>query len=473
MKFEVYASKPGAPLVHRFEFDNVTNSVKLTGKNTVLLNSTTFEELYGENPRFRKHESALAFSSTDYAFKQRHSRSIVTSMPEEERYSYENPILGKSKEVSKLRIQLGLACNYQCRYCLQASHRDQAIKVSGIEKVETFLRKIDKAGIRLTEHGMIDLWGGEPLVYWKTIKHLVPRLREKYGYEVDISIFTNGVLLKEEIINFLLDYRVKVQISHDGSGFSLRNQADPLFNPSVKKQWLDLYRKSIDIGIPMTFFSVIQPGNCDLFALRAYFQSNFSPDIHFDFGGAASETEFLPNECLIREKEGEILRQSMLRAVVEEPGVWKGLERRVFNLMGRLIHQVPVTGIRYHCNAVDEAVLCVDLNGVVLSCQNRPAASHSIGHLDQFEEISNPYFLHWSYRRICKDCLVLSSCKGGCPDLSNVAFERCCQNEWFFHFGIFTVAWYLLTGTIIKSISPRPSFLKEPVIPLVKVFDGS
>ncbi len=473
MKFEVYASNPGIDLVRRFEFDNSTNSVRLIENNSVLLDSTTLEELYGDNPRFRKHESALAFASTDHTFKQRHSRSMATDVSEDAKYSHENPILGKSKEVSKLRIQLGLACNYQCSYCLQANHRDHAIKVANQETVETFLKKLDQAGISLTPHGMIDLWGGEPLVYWKTIKHLVPRLREKYGYEVEISLFTNGVLLKEEIINFLVEYRVKVHISHDGPGFSLRDQADPLFDPDIKKQWLDLYRKSADIGIPMAFFSVIQPGNCDLFALRAFFKTNFSPDVHFDFGGVASETEFLPNECLIQEKEGEILRQSMLRAVVDEPGVWKGLERRVFNLMGRLIHQVPVAGIRYHCNAVDDEILCVDLNGVVLSCQNRPASSHSIGHLDQFEKISNPYFLHWSHRRVCKDCLVLSSCKGGCPDLSNVAFEKCCQNEWFFHFGIFTVAWYLLTGTIINSVSPRPSFLKKTIIPLAKVCEGS
>lgn len=220
----------------------------------------------------------------------------------------------------------------------------------------------------------------------------------------------------------------------------------------------------------MSFFAVLHQGNCDLFELRGYFDKYFSPHVHLDFGGAASETENLHEESVIDEEQANVLRWSMLRAVVTEPGKWPGLERRVFNLMGRLVHQIPPGGIRYHCNAVDESVLCVDIQGNILSCQNRSASTHKIGSLKEYEAIKNPFFTHWKLRPDCADCLVLGACKGGCPDISDQAMARCCVNDWAFHYGVFTVAWFLLTGTIIQRIDPPPKFLlrRQKVVPIHK-----
>lgn len=205
---------------------------------------------------------------------------------------------------------------------------------------------------------------------------------------------------------------------------------------------------------------MINPLNCDLFALRDYFRVNFHPEVRFDFGGAVSEYGDLPASCLIGPEAAETLRQTVLRAVTEEPGKWTGLERRVFNLMGRLIHKTPLETIRYHCNAVDEAVLCVDLKGRVLSCQNRPSSGYTIGSLSDYGHIENHLFTHWSLRPHCRDCLVLGACKGGCPDLSDAELTHCCPNDWAFHFAVFTAAWYLLTGTVIESVEPLPPFLR-------------
>lgn len=414
------------------------------------------------NPRFARHESALAFSSRDASFKAKHSQRFAEGT--EFAYSPENPLCGKSRRVAKLRIQLGLACNYRCRYCLQSAARSSLEKAPRPEEVETFMAMLDAAGIEIEAGGLIDLWGGEPLLYWSVIERLVPALRARFGYGVRLSIFTNGVLLTEARGEFLLRCRVSVVISHDAQGFSLRDHDDPLKDPVIKSRWLDFWQKSLLTGVPLTFFSVIQPCNCDLFAIRRFFDENFAPGVHFEVGGTPSETEALPADCLLSRENVVELCNSSIRVMQTPENEWQGLRRRVCNLMGRLIHRVPVSGIRYHCNCVDEQVLCVTLKGDVISCQNRLAKNCAIGRLESLEQVRNPFFRHWSQRRHCPDCLVLSSCKGGCPDLSEAGFERCCTNEGAFHYAVFCAAWHEITGTVIEAVSPTPAFFRPRTV---------
>lgn len=446
----------------QYEFCTKTHQVMLNGVRQ------SFEECK-KDPRLSYHEPVMAFASKDKTFRDANIQGY-SLQPEITPYSQENPLIGKSRTISKLSIQLGLACNYQCKYCLQAQNRADAIKVPSREEIDAFLLKFREAGIHLDPNAMVDLWGGEPLVYWRALKSLVPQLRAMFGEKIRLSLFTNGVLLTDEITDFLIKYHVQVHISHDGPGFALRDKTNPLFDKETKEKWLNLHEKSRLAGVPMSFFAVLHQGNCDLFELRGYFDKYFSPHVHLDFGGAASETENLHEESIIDEEQANVLRWSMLRAVVTEPGKWPGLERRVFNLMGRLVHQIPPGGIRYHCNAVDESVLCVDIQGNILSCQNRSASTHKIGSLTEYEAIKNPFFTHWKLRPDCADCLVLGACKGGCPDISDQAMARCCVNDWAFHYGVFTVAWFLLTGTIIQRIDPLPKFLlrRQKVVPIHK-----
>lgn len=409
--------------------------------------------------RLSGHRSALAYSAGVQA--ESFTRvKLFSQLPAAQIFSKTNPLKGKSSRLAKLRIRLGLACNYRCAYCLQSADRTEDVNVASEDEVNAFFAMVDKAGFDLEPHGLIDIWGGEPLVYYKALRFLIPKLRDRWGYERRISMFTNGTLLTDAIADFLIRYRVKIHISHDGPGFALRHPSDPLQDPLIRRRWLRIFEKTAEADIPLTFFAVINPLNCDLFALRDYFRVNFHPEVRFDFGGAVSEYGDLPASCLIGPEAAETLRRSVLRAVTEEPGKWTGLERRVFNLMGRLIHKTPLETIRYHCNAVDEAVLCVDLKGRVLSCQNRPSSGYTIGSLSDYGHIENHLFTHWSLRPHCRDCLVLGACKGGCPDLSDAELTHCCPNDWAFHFAVFTAAWYLLTGTVIESVEPLPPFLR-------------
>jgi len=200
---------------------------------------------------------------------------------------------------------------------------------------------------------------------------------------------------------------------------------------------------------------VITPANCDLIALREYFEECLGERIQVGFGGVASESETLPASCVFTDEDAARLRASLFQAMTTEPELWPGLHRRVSNLMTRFIRNVPSLGIRSHCNSVESNVLNIDAFGNVLSCHNRPAKTHGIGRIEELEAISNVKFIHWSNRPHCSKCLVLGACKGACPDLSEAGFNRCCRNEFAFHSAIFYTAWWFLTGTLICSVTPK------------------
>ena len=446
-----------------FLFDSKTSrSFKGNGEEI----DFSFDSRFINQPRFQRHESAIVASSQSEIFKKNHLWPYRTTKFEP--FSETNPLVGKSRQLAKLRIQLGFACNYRCQYCLQS--RSSLEKVPKKEDVDFFMQNLIHSGITLEEGGVIDLWGGEPLLYWQTLVHLLPALRKCFGVDTKLSLFTNGVLLNKEKIDFLLGNRVQVEISHDGIGFSLRNLEDPFDNPRIKREWLYLWEKSRAKGIPMGFFSVITPLNCDLYENLQFFKNHFTEEAYFQFGGAASETENLPTNCLLSEENVRTLSSCFIKAIEDKGSCWHGINRRVFNLMGRIIHRIPVDSIQYHCSSVDSSVLNVNLKGDVISCQNRNAKDFKIGDIDKLQDVVNPHFRHWSTRKYCPDCLVLASCKGGCPDLSDEGFERCCQNEWAFQFAVFSAAWYLLTGTVIEEVSPKPNFRKQ--IPISTSLEG-
>ena len=89
-----------------------------------------------------------------------------------------------------LKISLGLSCNYECEYCSQRFVPRAAETSPGV--VEEFVSNLDQWVKQPPSR--VEFWGGEPLVYIKTLRPLAEALREKYP-EAVFSIITNGSLL--------------------------------------------------------------------------------------------------------------------------------------------------------------------------------------------------------------------------------------------------------------------------------------
>jgi len=175
--------------------------------------------------------------------------------------------LHKSKNIELLKIQMGLGCNYTCDYCSQkfveraesTSHKD----------IDSFLHKLETLEFSEERGLKVEFWGGEPLVYWKTLKPLAEALREKLPY-AKFSMITNGSILTDDIIDWLMMMDFSVSISHDGPGQSVRGP-DPFDDPEKKKTILGFYRMMNRLKKGISFNSMLSKNNQSRKAIHDWF----------------------------------------------------------------------------------------------------------------------------------------------------------------------------------------------------------
>lgn len=121
--------------------------------------------------------------------------------------------------VKALCLHAAHDCNLRCRYCFAG--QGQFGGPSGLLSEEVGRAAIDflieQSGNR--KHVEIDFFGGEPLLNFKVIKELVPYGRQKAeqaGKKIKFTLTTNGVLLNQEVQQFLIDNEMAAVLSLDG-----------------------------------------------------------------------------------------------------------------------------------------------------------------------------------------------------------------------------------------------------------------
>lgn len=116
----------------------------------------------------------------------------------------------------------GHECNFQCRYCFAQSGKtyiSNKRSFSG-KDIEITLNFFFTQMFPDAKRYRIDfISGGEPLLYFDTIKHTVEiseEFQQSSGKSVQIWLCTNGSLLTEEIVRYLDEHNVSIGISIDG-----------------------------------------------------------------------------------------------------------------------------------------------------------------------------------------------------------------------------------------------------------------
>ena len=137
----------------------------------------------------------------------------------------------KSRDAKVIKIQLGLKCNYACSYCNQAAQPhdyDGSPKEvdAFFDKFQTWFNLGDGEGKR------IEFWGGEPFVYWKTLKPLAEKVRAAYP-KAEFNIITNASLFDKDKVDWLVSLGFQVGISHDGPGYEENRGQDPLKDKDI------------------------------------------------------------------------------------------------------------------------------------------------------------------------------------------------------------------------------------------------
>lgn len=358
--------------------------------------------------------------------------------------SPENP----SKKVHKiqvLKIQMGLACNLSCSYCLQKDQVATATKSSSAD-VDIFLKNLDKwlEG----RPSKVELWGGEPFLYWHKIQKLVPALREKWP-EIPILIISNGTLINDEILDKIDEWNLQFAISHDGPGYHLRDNSDPLDDPE-KFAMFDKIEKRMNGR--MSFNAVLTPESYDVAAVIDWFEKKFGRPVAVSFEGVVHDyggenASFSKQKLLdfTTKLTMQIMDGSALRS--------HAIRNRVESFIQSIVKSRPSTVLGQKCGMDREDKIAVDLLGNVMTCQNTAAdKDHKIGHIFSFDKIALDTAWHWSHRAECSSCPVLQLCAGGCMYQDGKQWESSCNAEFAFNLAIMSGAIFLTTGYIVTNI---------------------
>ena len=128
-------------------------------------------------------------------------------------------------------------CNGNCVYC-QAHAADS--NSHGDMTLEVAEHAVDIALSSPARHLTFEFQGGEPLLNFKVIQHIVLYTEANKGNkDVSFSVVSNLTLLTDDIMSFLMEHKVSISTSLDGPEF-LHNQNRPLLNGQ------GCYAKTID-----------------------------------------------------------------------------------------------------------------------------------------------------------------------------------------------------------------------------------
>lgn len=359
--------------------------------------------------------------------------------------------LGKGR-IKTLKIQLGLSCNYSCEYCSQRFVPN--IEHANTKLLDKFLESIDNWMQYPPEE--VEFWGGEPFVYWKNLKPLAERLREKWPL-ADFLVITNGSLITEEIIDWLDELNFSVGVSHDGPGQNVRGP-DPLENPEQRENLLKLFERLLPKN-KISVNSMIHRENMDRHKIQEFFEGILGKDSSFSIGEGSfidvydegglkntlhSHAEHLGFRRLTLDTlhEGQAARFNVVRQRLSE-WVDSWGNKRSWDALGQ------------KCGMDREDNIAVDLNGNVLTCQNVTAVSkapngksHRIGHVSQYDKIKLTTSTHWKFRDECAKCPVLQMCKGSCMFLQDEYFKKSCDSAYSDHIPFFAKAFEHVTGAL-------------------------
>lgn len=119
--------------------------------------------------------------------------------------------------IRSLVLNVSQSCNLACTYCYADTKIDKrSMSVdTGREAVDFLLR--ESGTTRLVK---LSFFGGEPLLNFPLVRDLVGYAREQaaaIGKRCHFAITTNGTLLRDEIVEFLLEQEMSVTVSMDGS----------------------------------------------------------------------------------------------------------------------------------------------------------------------------------------------------------------------------------------------------------------
>lgn len=409
----------------------------------------------------------------------------------------------KSHKPKAIRLLMGHACNFSCTYCLQKDIGDLSERPKNIMLNDMF--KNIRLHIDTSDLQRVELWGGEPFLYWKDMVALM----EFFDNEnMTFGITTNGSALRQKHAEFFatLKGQVLLTISHDAKMQRALRGSDPLESPSVIATL-----KTID-ALPNVRYGVLcslTNTNFDLFEINDFFRDKIlehnlnTNSLSFSLGRTYQEKlEYGPSESLgcniittdtsgkqlpksesfthvihgknlelFREILAEYLEQhylQMLDSYVDGvPTIFSKSAKETPLLLCDIYESaIPYSVTEYmrntllgtpilettNCGADMADIISLDTNGNVRTCPHT-GEEHIAGHIKNIKAIEIKA-LNLGRGAHCSSCANKKLCKSSCPlDLPDEVFMTNCRVEKVWYGEIQKAAFRFMFNEPVKLIN--------------------
>jgi uncharacterized protein len=318
-----------------------------------------------------------------------------------------------------LCLHIAHDCNMRCSYCFADSgeykvgKREMMSEDIALSAVDYLISSSDN------RHNLeIDFFGGEPLLNFETVKQTVLYARKKekqHDKNIRFSLTTNGLLLDDEKIDFIIKHDIQLIMSHDG-----RPEAHNKMRPLVGGQ--ESYKK-----VTKNFLKAINKG-VDDYHIRGTFtkyNKDFTEDVKHIIDLGFSKISFEPvvaDPC-----ENYALREADLQDIKNEYDELAKfyIEKHENNKPFTFFHyemdlnQGPCLAKRLTGCGAGYDYLAVAPNGDLYPChQFVGLVEFRMGNVktEGYNKDIAKVFIeaHILNKEECKDCFAKFYCSGGC-----------------------------------------------------------
>lgn len=321
--------------------------------------------------------------------------------------------LNSLADLGVVYLLLGSACNLACKHCSQTPIKNclnlspQGQELS--QDVKDFVVRWSKLPWRFKEQRsrMLYFWGGEPLLYWETIKKLITEFESLGVKDLQYRIYSNGLLLNDEIADFCNIHNVAFTMSYDAPNALATRSAVP--NQKACEAFLKIKERTIN--------SVFNAINCNMVEALQVLMKKF-PNTNITIGLMMVFDEATTPKELYTFDKGKVRRavQELFLFSVQDNFAGK-LALNLFQRKITLVHnwdrqefnEQPYP--RCHPGVVS---LSVNFKGDVIFCHND---SKAIGYItDDFSKLQNKHLerIKQLFPKGCLECEHLDICRCDC-----------------------------------------------------------
>lgn len=220
------------------------------------------------------------------------------------------PIYNPENIVKAMCLHVAHDCNLRCKYCFasQGDFKGKRLLMDyevGTKALDFLLKN---SGNRRNLE--VDFFGGEPLMNFELVKKLVDygrREEKKYNKNFRFTITTNGVLLDDDVMDYINENMDNVVLSLDGRK-CINDHMRPAINGSG----------SYDVIVPKFQEFVRRRGDKDYFIRGTFTNENldFSKDLLDFYNLGFKKTSMEP--VVTDEKEEYAIREEHLDTILKE-----------------------------------------------------------------------------------------------------------------------------------------------------------